>query len=108
MSVIQTPVNIQHSGHIPIITVGQPLYTIAKQIHWRWAETHGEDHLVIHFGGCCHIEMVAKKILRDLLNGTGWTGVLVLAEVAPTGTVDSFLKVAHVTPNSPSSPGHSQ
>ena len=96
MCVIQTAVNILNSGQIHIITVSQPLYTIAKQIKWRCAETHGEDHFVILFGRL-HIEMAAEKILRDLLNGTGWTGVLVLAEVAPTGTADSFLKVAHVT-----------
>ena len=51
---------------------------------------------VILFGGP-YIEMAALKTLGDLLDVSGWTGVLVLAGVATTGTADSFLKAAHVT-----------
>ena len=96
MDVIRAAVNKLNPGQIPIITVDQPLYTIAKQIQWRWPQTHGENHFVILFGGL-HIEMTAEKTLSDLLNGSGWTGALVLAGVATTGTADSLLKGAHVT-----------
>ena len=94
--VIKTAVDIVNPGQIPIITVDQPLYTLAKQIQWRWPKTHGEDHFIILFGGL-HIEMAALKSLGDLLDASGWTGALVLAGVATTCTADSFLKAAHVT-----------
>ena len=96
MDVIKAAVNTLNPGQIPVITVDQPLYTLAKQIQWRWPETHGEEHFVIVFGGL-HIEMAALKTLGNLLDGSGWTGALVRARVATTGTADSFLKSSHVT-----------
>ena len=48
------------------------------------------------FGGL-HIEMTALKMLGDLLEGSGWIGALVQAEVATSGTANSFLRASHVT-----------
>ena len=96
MDVIKRAVDILNPSQIPIITVDQPLYTLAKQIQWRWPETHGEDRFVILFGGL-HIEMAALKTLGNLLDGSGWTSALVQAGVATPGTADSFLKAAQVT-----------
>ncbi len=96
MDVIKRAVDILNPSQIPIITVDQPLYTLAKHIQWRWPETHGEDRFVILFGGL-HIEMAALKTLGNLLDGSGWTSALVQAGVATPGTADSFLKAAHVT-----------
>lgn len=48
------------------------------------------------FGGL-HIEMAALTTLGDLLEGSGWTGALVQANIASPGTADSFLKASHVT-----------
>ena len=76
MDVINTAVANLNPGQIPVITVDQPLYALAKQIQWRWPETHGEDQFVILFGGL-HIEMAALKTLGDLLDSSGWTGALV-------------------------------
>ena len=39
------------------------------------ANTHGEDHFVIMFGGL-HVEMTAFKVLGKWLSGSGWTDVL--------------------------------
>ena len=33
----------------------------------------------------------------DYLEGSGWTTALTVAEIASTGTVDSFLKASHLT-----------
>ena len=96
MNVVKKAVEILNPGQVPVITVDQPLYTVAKQIQWSWPETHGEDHFIVMFGGL-HIEMTALKMLGDLLEGSGWTGALVQAEVATSGTADSFLKASHVT-----------
>ncbi len=74
----------------------QPLYAVAKQIQWNWPETHGEDHFIIMFGGL-NIEMTALKMLGDLMEGSGWIGALVQAEVATSGTANSFLRASHVT-----------
>lgn len=89
-------VDILNPGQVPIITVDQPLFTIAKQIQWNWTESHGEDQFVIMFGGL-HIEIAAFKTIGNLLESSGWTGALVQANVASPGTADSFLRAAHAT-----------
>ena len=48
------------------------------------------------FGGL-HIEMAPLKALGTLLDRSGWTGVLVKANIASSGTADSFLHPSHVT-----------
>ena len=80
----------------PIAAVDQRFYTVTKQIQWNWPETHGENHFIIMFGRL-HIEMTAPKILGNLLEGSRWVGALVQAEVATSGTTNSFLVSVHVT-----------
>lgn len=54
-------------GQVPIITYDQPL---ANQIQWNLPTTHGENNLVVMFGGL-HIKMAALKMPGDLLEGSG-------------------------------------
>ena len=72
------------------------MYTIAKQIQWKWPEIYGEEKFVIMLGGL-HIEKAALSTVGDYLKGSGWTSALVQADVATLGTADSFLKVLHIT-----------
>ena len=96
MNIVKNAVDILNPGQVPIITADQPLYTLCKQIQWSWPGHYGEDHFVVTFGGL-HIEMNALKVLGDLLDSSGWTGALTQANIASTGTADSYLKVSHVT-----------
>ncbi len=59
-----------------------------------YATENIEDHFVILFGGL-HIEMAVLRTLGDHLGSSGWTGALVQAGVATSGTADSFLNAAH-------------
>ena len=68
---------------------------MAKQIQLKWPNDYGEDKFVVMFGGL-HIEMAALKTVGDWLKGSGWVEALVQADIATTGTADSFLSVAHV------------
>ena len=96
MDVVRLAVEMLNPSQIPIITCDQPLYALAKQIQWSWPSSHGEDRYVVMFGGL-HIEMVALKMLGDLLEDSGWTGALVQAGITTSGLADSFLKATHVT-----------
>ncbi|KAG0723068.1 hypothetical protein GWK47_043326 [Chionoecetes opilio] len=96
MDIVKTAVDVLNPGQIPVLTCDQPLYILAKQIQWSWPTSYGEDRFVVMFGGL-HIEMASLKVLGDLLEGSGWTGALVQAGVATSGTADSFLKASHVT-----------
>ena len=96
MDIVKMAVDVLNPGQIPVLTCDQPLYTLAKHIQWSWPTSYGEDRFIVMFGGL-HIEMASLKVLGNLLEGSGWTGALVQAGVATSGTADSFLKVSHVT-----------
>ena len=95
MDVVQRAVDFLNPGQVPVLTVDQPLFAIAKRIQWQWPGTYGEDKIVVLLGGL-HIEMAALATLGDLLDGSGWTNAITQAEVAAAGMADSFLKATHV------------
>ena len=70
-------------GQVPVITTGQPIYALVKQV--QWPDEYGEDEYLVMFGGL-HIEMAALRSLGSLLKDSGWTGALVEAGVASSGT----------------------
>ncbi len=96
MDVIKQAVQELNPFQVPVITLDQPLFAIAKWIQWNWPESHGEDHYIIILGGL-HIEMAGLCVLGDWLEDTGWVEALVQAKVASAGTANSFLKACHVT-----------
>lgn len=96
MDIVKKAVQYLNPGQIPIIAADQPLYALAKQIQWAWPDIYGEDHFVIMFGGL-HIEMVILKLLGDWLEDSGWTNILIQADIASPGTANSFIKGSHVT-----------
>ena len=96
MDIVKAAVQHLNPGQTPVLAADQPLYALAKKIQWTWPATHGEDHFVIMFGGL-HIEMATLKLLGDWLEDSGWTNALVQAEIASSGTANSFIHASHVT-----------
>lgn len=96
MNKIREGVAFLNPGQTPVLTADQPLYALAKQIQWHWPDEYGEDKVVIMFGGL-HIEMTALKSIGSILEDSGWTSALVEADVASSGTADSFLSATNVT-----------
>ena len=92
MDVVQSVVHLLSPG---VLTLDQPLVTIAKQIQWTWPDVCGEERCVILIGGL-HIAMAAVTTLGDFLNGSGWTHALTQADLATTGKAESFLNMSHV------------
>ena len=81
---------------ITILVADQPLYAIIKQVQWTWPETHGEDKIVAMMGGL-HIEMNLLKLLGDWLRDSGWTAVLIQADITTSGRAEAMLSGSHVT-----------
>ncbi len=69
MDVIAQATELLYPGQVPIMTVDQPLFVIAKKIQWTWPETYGEDKFVMMMGGL-HLEMALLKVLGDWLDGS--------------------------------------
>ena len=95
MDVVQRAVHLLNPGQVPVLTLDQPLFTIAKQIQLNWPDVYGEKQFVILLGGL-HIEMAALTTLGDFLDGSGWTHALTQADLATAAKADSFLKASHV------------
>ena len=89
MVLIQKQVECLNPGEIPIMTVGQPRFAIAKEIQWLKPDCLGEDKFVVMTGDL-HIEMALMN-LGDWLEGSGWAALLSLAEITPSGKADSKL-----------------
>ena len=83
-------------GQIPVTAFDQPLFAIAKFVQWSWPRVPGESKHVVMFGGL-HIEMALWSVCGDLQEDSGWTATLAEAEIASSGTAESFLKVNHLT-----------
>jgi len=81
---------------IPVLTVDQPLYAIAKIIQWKWREVYGEKQYFILMGGL-HIEMAMLKVMGDWLDGSGWTHLITSADVTSEGRVDGLQKGSHTS-----------
>ena len=58
MDAIQRAFEFLNPGQVPVLTVDQPLFAIAKRIQWQWPDTYGEEQFVVLQGGL-HIEMAA-------------------------------------------------
>ena len=103
-----TPATIKHGldkaieylnpGQIPVTTFDQPLFVLAKLVQWKWPDVYGESVHIVMMGGLHNIiEMTLWNTLGDILESSGWTAALTEAEVASSGTADSFLKASHLT-----------
>jgi hypothetical protein len=96
MNVIRSGVELVNPGQTPVIAMDQPLFALAKQIQWQWPHTHGEDKLLVMFGGL-HIELAILRTLGKWLDKSGWTTVMANADVATPRVVDSFTSAKHIT-----------
>ena len=70
MDVVKAAVNYVNPGQTPVLACDQPLFAIAKQIQWTWTQTHGEDLMILMFGGL-HIEIAGFKNGR-FMAGRQW------------------------------------
>ena len=91
MDLVAKATELVNNGQVPVLTVDQPLYAIAKKIQWSWPETYGSEKYLVLMGGL-HIEMALLSVLGDWLSGSGWVAILTNANVATEGRADVLQK----------------
>jgi hypothetical protein len=96
MDVISQATEHLNPTQVPVLTVDQPLYAIAKKIQWSWPNKYGEDKYVVLMGGL-HIEMSMLKLMGTWLDGSGWTSVMTRADVTTEGRADALQKGSHTS-----------
>ena len=62
MYVIAEATEHVNHGQVPVLTVDQPLFAIAKKIPWSWPDVYGDSKYVVMMGGL-HIEIVLLNVL---------------------------------------------
>ena len=79
MLLIRKQTHFLNQGQIPLMTVDQPLFALAKTIQWAKPDVFGEDKLVVMMGDL-HIEMTFMKCLGIILHWTllEWFQIAVL------------------------------
>ena len=95
MWLIKQSINFLNPGQIPVVTLDQPLYAIAKKVQWTWPNEFEEDDFVLVLGGL-HIEMVFMSMIGDVLEGSGWVDALIKSGLGSPGLVESFLSSSYL------------
>ena len=70
MDVLREATSFLNPGQVPVITLDQPLFALAKAIQWKWPDEYREDKFVVMCGGL-HLEMAMWSTVGDLLDGSG-------------------------------------
>ena len=89
MDVISKAVQYLNPGQTAVMACDQPFFDITKQIQWISPNSYGEDWYFIMLSGL-YIVMIAWKALGKWLDSSGWTAVLVQADIATPGKVEYF------------------
>ena len=71
MKIVKASTSHLNPLQIPVITMDQPLYAIAKQIQWKNTAELGEGKYMVMMGGL-HIEMATLKMIGNWLSNSGW------------------------------------
>ena len=95
IKIVSSTISKLNPNQIPIIVGDQPIFSLLKQVQWRYPETYREDKLVIFMGGL-HLEMSLWTAIGKLLNNSGWDNIVAEAEVTTPGTAESLLRAAHL------------
>ena len=87
--------NFLNPGQMSVVCFDQPLYTIGKQIQWRYPEEYGVGKILLIMGGL-HIEKQLEQILGSYFNGSDLTDLLVLSTVM-SNSDKAFLGGRHIS-----------
>ena len=82
-------------GQTPVLGADQQVFTLLKQLQWKYPDEFGEDKLVVMLGGL-HIEDEVYKMLGKLIRGSGWEWALTKADIFTSGRVSSALDESHI------------
>ena len=63
MDIAKKTTNFLNPSQVPVVTVDQVLFALAKQIQWHWPTHYGEIKMFIKFGGL-HVEIAAFEDAR--------------------------------------------
>ena len=80
MDVIAKATEHVYHGQVPVLTVDQPLFAIAKTIPWSWPDVYG-DSKYVGLMGVIHIEIALLNVLGHWWDGSGWLSLLTTANV---------------------------
>ena len=90
---VEKLVSTINSHQDPVITAGQPVYALGKQVQWKYPNRFKN---FVFMMGPMYIEMALLNAIGDWLEGSGWFGIFNKAKIRTPDIVDSFLWRSHV------------
>ena len=95
MEIVKENTEFINPRQTPVLGADQPLYTICKQLQWKFPDSLGEDKFVMQLGAL-HIEDKCQQMMGKMLQGSGWDTVLAQADVLSSGRAQSTLNEHHI------------
>ncbi|KAK3916080.1 Potassium channel GORK [Frankliniella fusca] len=96
MDLLKSTTDFLNYGQTPVLCVDQPLFAIAKAIQRKHPEEYGDKQFLILFGPL-HIEQNFLRVLGEVTEGSGWTGIVAGSGILPSGSAEGLLKVFSIT-----------
>ena len=59
-----------NQGQTPVTGMDQPIYTIGKQIQWKWRDTNFSEDKFVLVLGALHIEFVIEAVEGKMTEGS--------------------------------------
>ena len=94
MEIIKKTINHLNPGQTPVDVCVQPVYTLTKEIHWRYPDRFGNSSYFCRFGGL-HFEQCILTIHGELIKGSGLENVLLNMDMSIIGT-GSVINANHI------------
>ena len=79
-----------NQGQTPVTGMDQPIYTIGKQIQWKWRDTNFSEDKFVLVLGALHIEFVIEAVEGKITEGSGMAAMACRAAILTTGRAESF------------------
>ena len=95
MLLVQKCIQFLNPGQTPVIGADQPLYTLAKQIQWKFPAVLGGGKYVVLMGAL-HMEDKGQLMIGKFIRGSGWEWAMSAAEVFTCGRDCSILDEHHI------------
>ncbi|KAK3921529.1 Chromosome-associated kinesin KIF4 [Frankliniella fusca] len=96
MDLVKSCTEFLNPGQTPVMCADQPLFTLAKLIQWNHPDNYCEKNFVLLFGPL-HIEQNFLRIIGEVMEGSGWTGIIGNSGILSSGSAEGLLKVSAIT-----------
>ncbi|KAK3929500.1 30S ribosomal protein S17 [Frankliniella fusca] len=95
LDMLKLSTDFLNPGQKTVMFLDEPLFALAKLIQWNLPEKYGDDKFVLLFGPL-HIEQNFLRLIGEVMQCSGWTGVVANSGILSSGSAEGLLKVSSI------------